>query len=52
MKTFLPEEDPEAHLLDEMSKDFISEQVKADRPFYLQLSHYSVHIWHDSLGNP
>ena len=50
MKTFLPEEDPKRIFsLTEMSKDFISEQVKADRPFYLQLSHYSVHIWHDSL---
>ena len=50
MKTFLPEEDPKRIFsLTEMSKDFISEQVEADRPFYLQLSHYSVHIWHDSL---
>ena len=34
MKTFLPEEDPKRIFsLTEMSKDFISEQVKADRPF-------------------
>jgi arylsulfatase A-like enzyme len=50
MKTFLPEEDPKRIFsLTEMSKEFISEQVAADRPFFLQLSHYSVHIWHDSL---
>ncbi len=50
MKTFLPEEDPKRIFsLTEMSKKFMTEQVEADRPFYLQLSHYSVHIWHDSL---
>lgn len=50
MRTFLPEDDPKRIFsLTEMSKDFISEQVEAERPFFLQLSHYSVHIWHDSL---
>ena len=50
MKTHLPDEDPKRIFsLTAMSKDFIAEQVKADRSFFLQLSHYSVHIWHDSL---
>ena len=50
MKTFLPEEDPKRIFsLTEMSKDFISERVEAKRPFFIQLSHYSVHIWHDSM---
>jgi arylsulfatase A len=50
MKTFLPEEDPKRIFsLTDMSKEFISEQVEAEKPFFLQLSHYSVHIWHDSL---
>ncbi len=50
MKTFLPEDDPKRIFsLTELSKEFITEQTKAKRPFFLQLSHYSVHIWHDSL---
>lgn len=50
MKTHLPEEDPKRIFsLTKISKEFISEQVQAERPFFLQLSHYSVHIWHDSL---
>jgi len=50
MKTHLPEEDPKRIFsLTKMSKEFIAEQVQAERPFFLQLSHYSVHIWHDSL---
>jgi len=50
MKTFLPEDDPKRMFsLTERTKSFISEQVKAERPFFVQLSHYSVHIWHDSL---
>lgn len=50
MKTFLPEDDPKRMFsLTERSKEFIAEQVEADRPFFLQLSHYAVHIWHDSL---
>ncbi len=49
MRTFLPEDDPKRIFsLTKMSKDFISEQAEAGRPFFLQLSHYSVHIWHDS----
>ncbi len=50
MKTALPDEDPKRMFsLTERSKTFISEQVEAGRPFFLQLSHYAVHIWHDSL---
>lgn len=50
MKTVLPEEDPKRIFsLTKRTKDFISEQVEAGRPFFVQLSHYSVHIWHDSL---
>jgi len=50
MKTFLPEDDPKRIFsLTERSKVFISEQVEAKRPFFLQLSHYSAHIWHGSL---
>ena len=50
MKTFLPEDDPQRIFsLTQMSKDFITEQAEAGRPFFLQLSHYSVHIWHDSI---
>ena len=50
MKTFLPEEDPKRMFsLTEMSKEFIGKQAKAGRPFFLQLSHYSPHIWHDSM---
>lgn len=50
MRSFLPEDDPKRIFsLTKMSKDFISEQAEAGRPFFLQLSHYSVHIWHDSL---
>ena len=54
MRSFLPEDDPKRIFsLTKMSKDFISEQAEAGRPFFLQLSHYSVHIWHDSLrGDP
>lgn len=27
----------------------MEQQVERNRPFYLQLSHYAMHIWHDSL---
>ena len=49
-KTHLPDEDPKRIFsLTEKSVDFMKVQVKADKPFYLQLSHYAMHIWHDSL---
>lgn len=50
MRTPLPEDDPKRIFsLTGLSKDFISGQVEAGHPFFLQLSHYSVHVWHDSL---
>jgi len=50
MKTFLPDDDPKRIFsLTKLTKSFISDQVEAERPFFVQLSHYSVHIWHDSL---
>ena len=46
----LPENDPKRMFsLTEKSKKFITQQVKNGKPFYLQLSHYAVHIWHNSL---
>lgn len=52
MKTFLPESDPKRMVsLTRKCNDFIKEQVEADRPFFLQLSHYAVHIWHDSFAS-
>ena len=50
-KTHLPDDDPKRIFsLTEKSVDFIKNQVKQDKPFYLQLSHYAMHIWHDSLA--
>lgn len=49
-KTHLPEQDPKRMFsLTEKSIQFMREQVDAGHPFYLQLSHYAMHIWHDSL---
>tara|TARA_B100001093_G_scaffold125536_1_gene118103 strand:- start:1721 stop:3289 length:1569 start_codon:yes stop_codon:yes gene_type:complete len=48
-KTHLPEKDPKRiSSLTEKSIDFMKDQVEAEKPFYLQLSHYAMHIWHDS----
>ena len=30
----------------------MEQQVAKMQPFYLQLSHFSMHIWHDSLQEP
>jgi arylsulfatase A-like enzyme len=50
MKTHLPDDDPKRLVsLTQRSKTFIRDQAKAGKPFFLQLSHYSVHIWHDSF---
>lgn len=50
MKTHLPEDDPKRLFsLTRQTNDFITKQVEAGRPFFVQLSHYAVHIWHDSL---
>jgi arylsulfatase A len=49
-KTHLPEDDPKRIFsLTENSIAFMKDQVAAEKPFYLQLSHYAMHIWHDSL---
>jgi arylsulfatase A len=49
-KTHLPDDDPKRIFsLTDKSIRFMEEQVAADKPFYLQLSHYAMHIWHDSL---
>jgi arylsulfatase A-like enzyme len=49
-KNHLPDDDPKRIFsLTEKSIDFMRKQVEADKPFYLQLSHYAMHIWHDSL---
>ena len=50
MKTFLPEDDPKRMIeLTDKTIKFMEDQVKDDKPFFVQLSHYAVHIWHDSL---
>ena len=49
-KTHLPDDDPKRIFsLTQKSVDFMKKQVEANKPFYLQLSHYAMHIWHDSL---
>jgi len=49
-KTHLPDDDPKRIVsLTEKSIDFMRQQVDAGKPFYLQLSHYAMHIWHDSF---
>ncbi len=49
-KTHLPDDDPKRIFsLTDKSIGFMKDQVAADKPFYLQLSHYANHIWHDSL---
>jgi arylsulfatase A-like enzyme len=49
MKTHLPEEDPKRMIeLTDKTIQFMENQVENDRPFFVQLSHYAVHIWHDS----
>ena len=49
-KTHLPDDDPKRIFsLTDKSINFMKEQVAAEKPFYLQLSHYANHIWHDSL---
>ena len=49
-KSPLPNDDPKRIFsLTELTNEFIREQVNAGKPFYVQLSHYAMHIWHDSL---
>ncbi len=49
-KTHLSDDDPKRIFsLTDNSIQFMKDQVAAEKPFYLQLSHYAMHIWHDSL---
>ncbi len=49
-KTHLPDEDPKRMIsLTEKTKKFMRDQVEAEKPFFVQLSHYALHIWHDSF---
>ncbi len=49
-KTHLPDDDPKRIFsLTDKSVQFMKDQVAAEKPFYLQLSHYAMHIWHNSL---
>ena len=49
-KTPLPDDDPKRIFsLSKLTNEFMREQVNAGKPFYVQLSHYAMHIWHDSL---
>ena len=49
-KTHLPDDDPKRIFsLTDQSIRFMEDQVSEEKPFYLQLSHYAMHIWHDSL---
>ena len=44
-KKKLPPEDPkQIYTISERACDFIAQQAKAKKPFYLQISHYAVHI--------
>jgi arylsulfatase A len=50
MRTHLPDDNPKRLVsLSRKSRDFVEQQTKAGKPFFLQVSHYSVHIWHDSF---
>ncbi len=47
----LPPDDPKRIFsLSRQACEFMDEQVKADKPFYLQISHYAVHIGLMSLA--
>ena len=44
-KEKLPPEDPkQIYTISERACDFIAQQAKAQKPFYLQVSHYAVHV--------
>lgn len=46
----LPEDNPKRIFsLTKRANNFMQEQVKAGRPFYMQVSHYAVHVHHDAL---
>jgi len=49
-KRALPADDPKRIFsLTRCANEFMQEQVKAGRPFYLQISHYAVHSQHRAL---
>jgi len=46
-KRILPEDDPKRIFsLSKRANDFMEEQVKAGKPFFMQLSHYAAHVQH------
>lgn len=49
-KKRLPEDDPKRIFsVTKRAVDFMDEQVKASRPFFMQISHYAVHVDHFAL---
>jgi arylsulfatase A-like enzyme len=49
-KRILPEDDPKRIFsLTERANKFIEEQVKNNKPFFMQLSHYAAHVQHMAL---
>jgi arylsulfatase A-like enzyme len=50
-RTPLPADDPKRIFsVADRADDFMEEQVVADRPFFMQLSHYAVHVDHMALS--
>ena len=50
-KTRLPAEDPKRIFsISRRADKFMEEQVKAGRPFFMELSHYAVHVSHAALA--
>jgi len=46
----LPADDPKRIFsVTKRANNFMEEQFKADRPFYMQISHYAVHVTHCAL---
>ena len=49
-RTLLPEDDPKRIFsLTKRANAFMEKQTKAGRPFFLQVSHYAVHVQHYAL---
>ena len=49
-RTYLPVDDPKRIFsVTKRANDFIEEQVNAGRPFYMQISHYAIHVNHFAL---
>ena len=49
-KKRLPEDDPKRILsVTKRANSFMEEQVKAQKPFFMQISHYAVHVSHFAL---